>query len=110
MRRRDFIAGLPLAVTTSFAQAQRRTTLRRVAIIDPITPAAEMNAKIGSGLIFRALFEELEHLGYVEGQNILIERYSGEGRAVGGQKQYYFGLASDVVRRNPDLIFTMESI
>ena len=28
-----------------------------------------------------AMFEELTRLGYVEGRNLLIERYSGEGRA-----------------------------
>jgi hypothetical protein len=30
---------------------------------------------------FRALFSELAKRGYVEGQTISIERYSGEGRA-----------------------------
>jgi putative ABC transport system substrate-binding protein len=41
-------------------------------------------------------------LGYVESQNLLIERYSGEGRAA-----HYPDLARDVVRRNPDLIIAI---
>jgi len=49
--------------------------------------------------IFSALFNELRRLGYVEGQNLLIERYSGEGRA-----SRYPDLARDVVSHNPDVI------
>jgi putative ABC transport system substrate-binding protein len=41
-------------------------------------------------------------LGYVEGDNLLIERYSGEGRA-----PHYPDLARDVVRRNPDVIVAL---
>jgi ABC-type uncharacterized transport system substrate-binding protein len=37
-------------------------------------------------------------LGYIEGQNLVIERYSGEGRAA-----YYPELARAVVHRNPDV-------
>jgi putative ABC transport system substrate-binding protein len=43
-------------------------------------------------------------LGYVEGQNLLIERYSGEGR-----DSYYPELARAVVSRNPDLIIAFTS-
>ena len=45
------------------------------------------------------MFEELTRLGYVEGRNLLIERYSGEGRAA-----HYPELAREIVSRNPDLI------
>jgi putative ABC transport system substrate-binding protein len=47
------------------------------------------------------LFNELRRLGYVEGQSLLIERYSGEGRA-----SHYADLARDVVSRNPDVIIS----
>ena len=50
---------------------------------------------------FQALFNELRRLGYVEGQSLLIERYSGEGRA-----SHYADLARDVVSRNPDVIIS----
>jgi putative tryptophan/tyrosine transport system substrate-binding protein len=44
--------------------------------------------------------EELRRLGFVEGQNLVIERYSAEGRT-----DQFSELARDVVRSNPDLIF-----
>jgi putative tryptophan/tyrosine transport system substrate-binding protein len=53
---------------------------------------------------WRALFQELRLLGYVEGQNLVVERYSGEGR-----EQNYTRLARDVVHLKPDLIFAMTS-
>jgi putative tryptophan/tyrosine transport system substrate-binding protein len=43
-------------------------------------------------------------LGYVEGRNLLIERYSGEGRA-----QHYPDLARQIVSRSPDLIIAFSS-
>ena len=38
--------------------------------------------------VHQPLFEELERLGYVEGRNVVVERYSGEGRT-----EYYPELA-----------------
>jgi len=46
------------------------------------------------------LFKELCRLGYVEGQNLAVERYSGEGRT-----DRYADLAREVVRTQPDAIF-----
>jgi len=100
MKRRDVVIGLFLVVTMGRAQAQRTTKAYRVAIADPATPVSDINEKTESNLVIRALFEELSRLGYVEGRNLTIERYSGEGRA-----EYYPELARDVVGRNPDVIF-----
>jgi putative ABC transport system substrate-binding protein len=50
------------------------------------------------------LFNELRRLGYIEGQSLLIERYSGEGRAA-----HYPDLAREVVSRNPDVILSIGS-
>ena len=52
--------------------------------------------------IYRAFFEELSRLGYVEGQNLGVERYSGEGRP-----ERYAELARDVVNTHPDLILAV---
>jgi putative tryptophan/tyrosine transport system substrate-binding protein len=49
-----------------------------------------------------AIFIELRRLGYIEGKNLLIERYSGEGRAA-----HFPDLARDVAARNPDLIIAV---
>ena len=51
---------------------------------------------------YRAFFEELSRLGYVEGQNLGVERYSGEGRT-----ERYAELARDVVNTHPDLILAV---
>jgi putative ABC transport system substrate-binding protein len=51
---------------------------------------------------WQAVFNELRRLRYTEGQNLLIGRYSGEGRAAD-----YADLAREVVARNPDLIISV---
>ena len=50
------------------------------------------------------MWDEFRRLGYVEGQNLLIERFSGEGPAA-----HYPDLARDVVRRNPDVIVAFKN-
>jgi putative tryptophan/tyrosine transport system substrate-binding protein len=50
--------------------------------------------------VHQPLFEELTRLGYVEGRNVVVERYSGEGRT-----ENYPELARRVVSSMPDLIF-----
>jgi putative ABC transport system substrate-binding protein len=102
MRRRELIAGLLLAATTGRAQAQQSAKVYHIAIVHPSAPVAELT-ETGTAR-FVALFKELRRLGYVEGQNILVERYSGAGRT-----QHYSELASEVVRKKPDLIFTNTS-
>src|SRR6201987_3353501 len=46
-------------------------------------------------------FSELRRLGYVEGKNLIIERYSAEGH-----HERYADLARQIVTRNPDVIVT----
>jgi putative ABC transport system substrate-binding protein len=61
--------------------------------------AEAIKAKNTQGSIAWIFFEELRRLGFVEGQNLVYERYSAEGR------DQFSELARDVVRSNPDLIF-----
>jgi putative tryptophan/tyrosine transport system substrate-binding protein len=107
MRRREFIAGLLLAATMGRTRAQQTTKAYRIAFVDPATSVAEMNERTNLNPFIQAFFRELRQLGYVEGQNILIERYSGKGRAAAGQTAYYPGFVGEVVRQKPDLIFVM---
>jgi putative tryptophan/tyrosine transport system substrate-binding protein len=102
MNRREFImllggaaAAWPLA-----ASAQQRATQRRIAIFHPAIPAT-LITETGGGTAWRAFFAELRRLGYVEGENLIIERYSAEGH-----HERYAGLAREIVTRNPDLIVT----
>jgi len=99
MRRRDFIAGLMIAAVTGRALAQQTGKVYRIAFAHPTVPVADQNQASKGSFIIRAIFEELTRLGYVEGRNLLIERYSGEGRAA-----RYPELAREIVSRNPDLI------
>ena len=94
-----FIAGVLLATVAGPAGAQQQTARRyRIALVDPVIPVSELSE--AAGPTYRGFFEELARLGYVEGRNILIERFSEEGRA-----DHYPELAREVVRLNPDLIY-----
>src|SRR5262252_4847109 len=101
MRRRDFLAGLLLATAMGRAQAQQTEKVYRIAFAHPSAPVADQNQASKGSLAIPAIFEELTRLGYVEGRNLVIERYSGEGRAT-----HYPDLARQIVSRNPDLIIT----
>ena len=98
-RRREFIAVLLSAIANGSAQAQQSTKVYNIAIVDPTNAVAKITETAGSPT-YRGLFEELHRRGYVEGRNLLIERFSAVG-----QGEHYPDLARDVVRRNPDLIF-----
>jgi putative ABC transport system substrate-binding protein len=103
MRRREFIAFISASAAWPLAaRAQQLMTPHRIAVVHPSRPIAVMS---DSGLwIFRAFFEELRRLGYVEGQNLVVMRYSGEGRT-----EHYAELARDVVRSKPELIFAVSA-
>ena len=98
MRRRDFTLGLALATSAARARAQERGKQHRLAIVIPAGPVASSNDTGGRGW-GRVFLEELRGLGEVEGQNLTIERYSGEGQPEG-----YADLAREVVDRKPDVI------
>jgi putative ABC transport system substrate-binding protein len=97
MRRRDFALGVLLAAATYSVRAQERAKQHRIAIVIPAGPVALISDT--GNRYWPAFFEELRRLDDVEGQNLVVERYSGEGRPEG-----YADLARKVVNRNPDLI------
>ena len=99
MRRREFITLAGGAVAAWPLIALGKT--QRIAIVVPAVPVTVMTETADDPL-FPALLKELRRLGYVEGQNLLIERYSGRGRA-----SHYADLARDVVSRNPDVIIAL---
>jgi putative ABC transport system substrate-binding protein len=101
MKRRDFVAGVLLAATIPHAQAQQHSKVYRLAFAAPSTPIAEMKEASGHPT-YPPLLEELKRLGYTEGRNLVVERYSGDGRS-----ENYPELARRVVRSMPDLIFIL---
>ena len=101
MRRRDFITALGTAATWPLAsRAQQPAKMKRIAYVHSAGNVSRISAN--GELFYRAFFEELSRLGYVEGQNLGVERYSGEGRP-----ERYAELARDVVNTHPDLILAV---
>src|SRR6516162_6432106 len=100
MRRRNLIFCVLAVAAMGTAHAQQSGKVHRIAVVHPSHPVATLTETSPSPVI-GAIFTELRRLGYVEGQNLLIERYSGEGRAA-----HYPDLARDVVRRKPDVIIS----
>src|SRR5262245_58534257 len=101
MRRRDFITllGGAAAAWPLAARAQQSAT-RRIAIFHPAIPTTLLT-ETGGGTAWRAFFGELRRLGYVEGQNLVIERYSAEGH-----HERYADIAQQIVASNPNVIVT----
>jgi len=102
MRRREFLGVLSsaAAIWPLTARAQQPATQHRIAIFHPAIPTTRLT-ETGGGSAWRAFFAELRRLGYVEGGNLIIERYSAEGH-----HERYADLAREIVTRNPDVIVT----
>ena len=102
MKRRQFItlAGGAAAAWPLAVRAQQPARMKRVAMVHPSVKVDDLT--INGPAAFKAFFKELSRLGYVEGQNLAVERYSGEGRP-----ERYIGLAREVVSSHPDLIFSI---
>jgi putative ABC transport system substrate-binding protein len=97
MRRRDFTIGLLLATAASSARAQETAKQRRIAIVIPAGPVAGIIDP--TNRYWQPFWKELRRLGDAEGQNLIVEGYSGKGRPAG-----YADLAREVTGRNPDVI------
>ena len=78
MRRRYFTIGLLLAAAAQSAQTQERAKQHRIAIVIASGPVARINDPASHA--WQAFWDELRGLGDIEGQNLTVERYSGEGR------------------------------
>ena len=101
MKRRAFITLMGAALARPPAvRAQQSMTQQRIAIFHPAIPTTLLTEE-GGGSAWRAFFGELRRLGYVEGENLIIERYSAEGH-----HERYADLAREIVTRKPDLIVT----
>jgi putative ABC transport system substrate-binding protein len=103
VKRRDFIASLAIAVLPSSmlwppaARAQQRARkVYRIGLLLPNTPAiAADNPRVN------AFLQGLRDLGWIEGQNLAIERRFAEG-----QLGRLGELAAELTRSNVDVIVT----
>jgi putative ABC transport system substrate-binding protein len=57
-------------------------------------------SEAGDNPAYVPMFKELRRLGYAEGRNLIVDRYSAEGRG-----DRFTEMPREVVRTNPDLIF-----
>ena len=98
MRRREFFGLVGAAAAWPVkARAQQPAKMRRIAIALPAVKVADFGKSRPAALFF----EELKRLGYVEGMNLIVDRYSAEGKT-----DRYADLAREVVSTHPDLIYT----
>jgi len=97
MKRREFIAGLLAAASSRQARAQQPAKVHRIAVVTLGIPIAEITET--SNPFYRAFFHELRRFGYIEGRNLIVERYSPERPTV--------EMARDVLRWKPDVIFSI---
>lgn len=101
MRRREFIIITMASMLSRAAEAQQSAKVHRIAMMHPSHPVSELTDK-SRFRYYREFFRELQQAGYVEGRNLIIERFSGEGRV-----DNYPKLANEVVARNPDAVFAI---
>jgi putative tryptophan/tyrosine transport system substrate-binding protein len=100
MRRRKFIALLGSAAAWPVASQALQAAGDRIVWVHPSAPLADLR-ETTSDRAYGAFLEELRRLGHVEGSNLILERYSGQGRV-----DQYAELARTVVQRQPAVIFT----
>jgi putative ABC transport system substrate-binding protein len=101
MRRREFLglASVAAAWPTS-ARSQQPTKVYRLALVHPSAPVADLTEQTTYRGFYAQIFKELSRLGYNENQNLLVERWTAEGKA-----NRYDEIASEVVVRKPDVVF-----
>jgi putative ABC transport system substrate-binding protein len=102
MRRREFIGLVGgAAAWPMVARAQQPAKMKRIAMVHPSDPIANLVASYHP--FYRAFFDEVSRSGYVEGKNLVVERYSA-----GGQPDRFAQLARDVVDTGPYAVFSID--
>src|SRR5690349_8776157 len=103
MKRRTFITLVAgSAASPLVARAEQPAKMKRMAMVSASYPTATMVPSFDR--FYRALFDEIGRLGFVEGKNLVVERYSG-----GGQVDGLANLAHDIVESHPDVIYAFDA-
>jgi putative tryptophan/tyrosine transport system substrate-binding protein len=98
MRRREFLAGLSVAtVWAAAARAEQAKKMPTIGFLGAATPEAWSRWR-------KAFVQRLGELGWIEGKTVAIEYRWAEGRT-----ERYADIASEFVRANVDVIFTVGS-
>jgi len=103
MRRRDFIKAIARLATAwpLAAHAQHSTKIYRVGWIYSSVPVSLMAGFEPVDAVGRAFVRGLRDLGYVEGENLVLERRSAEGHF-----ERIDEITTELVSRQPDAILT----
>ena len=99
MKRRDVVLLIGCAaIAWPVVAVAQQPEKRRLAIVHPAIPAS----RITEDTFWRGFFADLGRLGYVEGENLVVDRYSAEGH-----HERYADLAREIVSSRPDVIVTV---
>ena len=91
MNRRVFVAGLAAVLAAPVAEAQQASKITKIGVL-----------QVGTGpILFEAFKTGMRERGYVEGQHVVFEYRSTEGRS-----ERLHEAAAELVRMNVDLIVT----
>jgi putative ABC transport system substrate-binding protein len=106
MRRRAFILllGGAAAAWPLTARAQPPARVHRVGLILTTSPLSEMTGPDPIHPLVRAFVHGLRDLVYVEGQNLILERRSAEGRF-----ERFAEIIAELVQRKVDVIVTVRN-
>jgi ABC-type uncharacterized transport system substrate-binding protein len=100
MRRRDCLRliGSAVGALLLHGASTAQQMMRRLAFVHSGIPAHKLTESAGPFWV-RRVYQTLRELGDVEGQNLIVERFSAEGKY-----EKFASLAADVVSRKPDVI------
>src|SRR5260370_1531529 len=105
--RRTFLGAVTggLVAAPLVAEAQQPGKVPRIALVFANNPVAEITGPHPASPSARAFLEAMRGLGWIEGQNIIIERKSAEGRP-----ERYADLVQELLRLNLNLIVTFTGL
>ena len=100
MRRRELLRCMGIAAAASALPRAvgAQQTIHRLAFVHSGIPADKLTESAGPYWV-RRVYQTLRELGHVEGRNLIVERYSAEGRS-----ERFASLAAEVTGRNPDVV------
>ena len=93
MRRRDLLAGGLAAISARALWAADENRMHRLAV------CTATNSSFSKSNIWTLFFNRLQNMGFVEGKNVIIARYTTEG-----QVARYAEIARNIVQAKPDVI------
>ena len=103
MRRREFLGLFGGLSATIISRAARGDAIKLVALVVLAAPVAEMQ-ETSTSVYARTFFAELRRLGYVEGKNLIVLRFTSAGHV-----ERIPDVAREVVAATPDVILAFSS-